>query len=141
MFEQIYRFGHNQAENEYLVRGWGQPEAGFVWSEGSAATVSLPASVGDIEIGISIWGYVTTSLPKQQVLIFVNGLFKGYHEVSQREILSIQHDCGTDERAIELTFYIPTATSPMQLEGAPDYRKLGIAIAAIRIVSAQESDQ
>jgi hypothetical protein len=140
MFEHIYRFGHNLAENEYLVKGWGQPEAGFVWSEGNAATVSLPAPLGDVEIGISIWGYVTASLPKQQVLIFVNGLFKGHHEVSQREILAIQHDCGKDAGGLELTFYIPTATSPSQLEGTLDNRSLGIAIATIRLVSAQESD-
>lgn len=141
MLENIFRFGLNSNQNECLARGWGQPEPGFVWSEGNAATILLPAQQGEFQIDISTWGYVTASLLKQQVLIFADGLFKGYHEVSQREVLTVVHHCRKDTRALELTFYIPTAISPKQLEDAPDNRRLGIAIATIRLALTRAPNQ
>lgn len=131
--DQIYWFGAGQNGNAYLVRGWGEPEEGFVWSEGKASIVALPAFQGNNTLSISLWGYVPSGSTPQDVLLFINGGFAGYNEIREKTVLQITHANSYDTENLELTFYIPSAKSPQEAEGVNDKRRLGIALAVIQI--------
>ena len=73
------------------------------------------------------------STADQEVLLFVNGAMKGYFEVHEKTILRVSHDNTAGTENLELTFYVPSATSPRQAEGSSDDRRLGVALATIQL--------
>lgn len=129
----VYRFGKDLDGNAVLGSGWGEPERGFVWSEGKAAVLKLPAASGVNTLAISVWGYVPNGVMAQEVLIFINGLLKGYFDVGEKTILRLTHDNAGHAESLEVLFYIPSATSPQQAEGSNDKRRLGIALAVVQL--------
>ena len=133
--DRVYRFGKGLDGNTVLKRGWGEPEHGFVWSEGRAGLVVLPALPGNNTLVITLWGYVPAGAAAQDVLIFVDGSLKGCFEVHQKATINVSHDNAVGVDKLELLFYLPSATSPMQAEGMPDARRLGIALASIQLSS------
>ncbi|MDR3520672.1 MAG: hypothetical protein P4L54_03555 [Acidocella sp.] len=126
----IYRFGAGQNGNEFLTRGWGEPENGFVWSEGKYGVVTLPAVPGRCSLAISLWGYVPAGAPAQELLIFVNGKLKTFSKVHEKIIIAIE-DTATEAETLEIQFYMPQAISPKQAEQLKDARVLGIALVTI----------
>jgi hypothetical protein len=119
--------------NAHLRGGWGEPERGFVWSEGKAASIVVPVTSAKSMIAISLWGYVPNGLPAQEVLIFVNTQFKGFFEINDKSIISLNVESVTEAQEIEITFYMPLAISPEKAEGLPDTRRLGVALATLQI--------
>ena len=136
---RVYRFGKELDGNTFLKRGWGEPERGFVWSEGKAGLVTLPALPGANVLAISLWGYVPNGAMAQDVLIFINGSLKGYFEAHEKAVIHVSHDNSADAENLELLFYIPSAKSPQQAENLPDKRRLGIALAVIQVASRGDS--
>ena len=126
----VYRFGKGLNGNEYLTRGWGEPEKGFVWSEGKAGVVTLPGVPGRCSLAISLWGYVPAGSPAQEVLIFVNGKLKTFRVVHEKTIIGIE-DVVSGAEDMEIQFYLPQAVSPKQAERTDDARVLGVALVAI----------
>lgn len=129
----VYRFGKSLDGNTALKRGWGEPERGFVWSEGRAAAVILPALSGMNTLAINLWGYVPNGTTSQETLVFINGSLAGFFEISEKITIRVSHDNTASAAALELLFYIPTATSPLQAEGSFDARQLGLALAVIQL--------
>ena len=130
---RTHRFGVGLEGNALFAGGWGEPERGFVWTEGKVAVLQIPVPAGSHALSISMWGYVPESTPVQEVLIFANGLFKGMFNVKDKAVNKVVQDTSDAVRGIELTFYIPTATSPKRAENSSDERCLGIALALIQI--------
>ena len=126
----VYRFGKELNGNEYLTHGWGEPEKGFVWSEGKAGVVTLPGVPGRCSLAISLWGYVPAGSPAQEVLIFVNGKLKTFRAVHEKTIIGIE-DVVSGAEDMEIQFYLPQAVSPKQAERTNDARVLGVALVAI----------
>ena len=129
----VYRFGKGLDGNSALKFGWGEPERGFVWSEGRAAAVTLPAVRGVNTLAINLWGYVSNGTTSQDALVFINGFLSGYFEIGEKTTIRVSHDNTTGAETLELLFYIPTATSPLQAEGSFDTRRLGLALAVIQL--------
>ncbi len=90
-------------------------------------------------MAISMWGYVPDSTPVQEVLIFANGLFKGLFCVKDKAVNQIVQETADLAKGLELTFYIPTATSPKRAENSSDERCLGIALALVQIQTVSAS--
>jgi hypothetical protein len=130
--DQIIRFGRGMGGNDHLMSGWGEPEAGFVWSEGKFCSLSLPASPGLNIFKFTVWGYVAGSTAAQEVMVYANGILKGYYEVKDLCLINLNHDNITGSDQVEFNFYIPTATSPQVMEGSDDQRRLGLAISVIQ---------
>jgi hypothetical protein len=139
MRSRTYRFGVGLEGNALLSTGWGEPERGFVWTEGKAAGLQIPVSAGVHTVAISMWGYVPDSTPVQEVLIFANGLFKGLFCVKDKAVNQIVQETADLAKGLELTFYIPTATSPKRAENSSDERCLGIALALVQIQTVSAS--
>lgn len=130
---RVYRFGKELDGNACLTSGWGEPESGFVWSEGKASLVTMPAVPGKNILAITLWGYVPDGARAQEVLIFVNGSLKGYFDVFEKTTLRVSDDNVAGAQTLELLFYIPSATSPSQAEGSTDERRLGIALSTVKV--------
>jgi len=128
-----HRFGVGAEGNALLMSGWGEPERGFVWTEGKAATLSVPVPSGVHKISISMWGYVPESTPVQELLIFANGVFKGFFYVKDKVVKSFMQETTDASKEVELTFYIPTAISPKRAENSTDERILGLALALVQV--------
>lgn len=129
----VYRFGKGLDGNAALTRGWGEPERGFVWSEGRAAVVILPALPGENTLAINLWGYVPNGMTSQDTLVFINGCLSGYFEIGEKITVRVSHNNTTSAESLEILFYIPSATSPLQAEGSSDKRRLGLALAVIQL--------
>jgi hypothetical protein len=128
-----HRIGAGLRANSILRSGWGEPEKGFVWSEGRFASLALPGIVGEHVISISMWAYVPVSGVGQDVLIFIDGILKGLFEVTGKTIIRLTHIWVDDLKPAYLDFYIPSAISPKDAEGVSDLRRLGIALAAVQV--------
>ena len=131
-----YRFGAGSDGNSLLTAGWGEPERGFVWTEGKMGTLQIPVPAGSHTVSFSMWGYVTENTPVQEVLIFANGQLKGLFCVKDKVIFPVVVETADSGKGLELCFYIPTAISPKRAENSTDERCLGIALALIQIQSA-----
>ncbi len=129
----VFQFGKGLSGNKVLIRGWGEPEKGFVWSEGKAAAVLLPTRAGSKVISATVWGYAPEGKPVQDVLIFMNGTFKGYFEINNKATIDIKLSSSESSNPIDLLFYLPTAISPREAEGLPDDRRIALALASLRM--------
>jgi hypothetical protein len=130
---RTHRFGVGLDGNALLTLGWGEPERGFVWTEGKIAGLQIPVPAGVHTVSMSMWGYVPESTPVQEVLIFANGLFKGLFNVKDKAVNQIVQDTTDPSKGLEVSFYLPTATSPKLAENSSDERCLGIALALVQI--------
>jgi hypothetical protein len=130
---RIHKFGRNGNANAHLVSGWGAAEDGFVWSEGKCAVINLPLDRAENVLSLSVWGYAPAGRSPQEVLVFADGLFKGFFEIHDKVVIDFKHDFQKSQQDCEIVFYLPAAISPIEAEGLPDGRKLGIALAAMQI--------
>ncbi|MBG0791969.1 hypothetical protein IYY11_00395 [Methylocystis sp. H62] len=129
----IFQYGKGLSGNKTLVRGWGEPEKGFVWSEGKAAALSLPSRARAKLISATVWGYASEGTPVQDVLVFMNGTFKGFFEISDKTTIDIALGSAETSNPIDLLFYLPNAISPRKAEGLPDDRRIAIALVSLRM--------
>ena len=130
---RTYRFGVGLEGNALFAAGWGEPERGFVWTEGKIAGLLVPVVPGIHTVSISMWGYVPESTPVQEVLIFTDGIFKGMFCVKDKVINTVSQETVENSKGLEISFYIPTAISPKRAENSADERCLGIALALLQI--------
>lgn len=131
--DRIHRFGKGQDGNPLLASGWGEPEAGFVWSEGKVSTLRVPLPSPIAELSLSVWGYSPPGVPAQDLLVFVNGALRGHFVVTEKAVHRLQGPFDPGRNGLEVAFFIPNATSPEIAERTNDKRQLGIALAAIQL--------
>jgi hypothetical protein len=129
-----YRFGSGLGSEAALVSGWGQPETGFVWSEGHFAELKLPVSEGKYQISLGIWGYAPGDDDIQKILVFLNGVLAGYYQVKEKTLITVPYvQAEGGDSDLKISIYIPDAKSPKAAERVPDERMLGIALASVAI--------
>jgi hypothetical protein len=138
-----FRFGAGEEGNQYLRSGWYAPEDGFVWSRGRYATVHLTAPVARGVIVIEGWGYAGgPDLPEpmpQEVMIFLNGIFLGLHDMRDRGGRNLPFDVPRREIA-EIGFVILDPKRPIDVENIDDSRLLGLSLQSIYISSYREDE-
>ena len=130
----LIEFGAGEPGDEFLGSGWGTPEQGFVWSEGTFSTIEIPVEQPVSQASFSIWGYVPVGSAPQRVLLFGNGLLLAATEVGDRTILSADlRMIPSGNKKLLFHLYLPQAKSPQEAEGVPDARVLGIALANLSL--------
>jgi hypothetical protein len=130
--QRVLRFGRGEDGNAALREGWGQPEDGFVWSEGKYAQLLVNCPESTKSIGFSVWGYSPEIIGSQDLLVFVEGLLTGFFRVAGKAILQLNLPPNLNGKFLHVSLYVPSAASPSKIEGKNDYRELGIALSAIR---------
>ena len=134
-----YPFGEAESGTGLTGAGWAMPEANFTWSNGSEATIDVPApkAPGDYILRIRCSPYAVADLNRtQRVILAVNG--KEIGAVRLRNIAVLDCDLPAaaiaDRENIRLSFQFPDAVRPSELGRGGDERQLAIALRSISLL-------
>ena len=115
-----------------------QPDNVSTWSAASTAelTFRLPPMRHDLRFTIEVFPFLGNgALTRQDCFIFLNGLFVQFHSV--RTPVELVFTAARDlfsPRANRLSFALPHATSPKELNLGEDLRLLGLAFVKLAAV-------
>ena len=99
-------------------------------------SVALPIPRQDITLEIDAFPFVTDKIQAQQLFVYLNGLFVGFHTFTDRHTLKCPiARSAVSSRSTVLSLVIPTAVSPNSLGLSSDLRKLGLAFFSISFAS------
>ncbi len=97
---------------------------------------SLPIPRQDISLEIDAFPFVTDSITSQQLFVYLNGLFVGFHTFADRHLLKCPVSrSAISSRSTVLSLVIPTAVSPNSLGLSSDLRLLGLSFFSISFAS------
>ena len=134
------QFGFLGNAEPYQTRGWSFPEDGFTWTDGHKASLAVP--ITNPEATVILKANLRALLyqgkiEKQTVHVLVNGQDAGKWVITKRgfheHIVIIPETFFTNPYSMEITFNIPNATSPAQLDVSKDKRCLGIAVRTVEL--------
>ena len=127
----VYQVGEQGSGNFILDTGWSVPEHFGVWSDGSMAKLSLPCSSTQyyfdrhafrIKLIVQPFGIQDISITHQSEVLYQGRLLaETAIDIELKEI-----DCANER--LELTIYLDSARSPLELGYSNDPRKLGVAL-------------
>jgi hypothetical protein len=125
-------FGANGNLKEFSPIGFAAaPDAISTWSEAAVAELAfrLPPLRHDVQFTIEVFPYLADGLiPQQACWVFLNGLFVNYRSVKAPVELTFMV---TRDRlapgANRLSFALPNATAPKDLNLGDDLRLLGLS--------------
>ena len=125
-------FGARGNLNEFNPVGFSpDPDDISTWSEAPLAELSfrLPPLRHDLRFAIEVFPFLANGqIPQQACWVFLNGLFVHYHLVkgSVEMIFTAAREL-FNPRANRLSFVLPNATAPRDLEVGDDLRLLGLS--------------
>ncbi len=130
-------FGKKGNSGSYEVKGWSYPEDGFTWTEGKSAELLL--KTGKIDRDLTMKVIFTPHLHQgkldtQHVNISVNGIKAGELAITspdktEKEIKISRNNLKNGN--LKITFDLPDAVSPEELEVNEDRRVLGLQMWSI----------
>ena len=132
------RFGVEQGGLSCLVKGFSEPERGFVWSVGKESRLRVPLVPGPGEHWLELALNPFVALPareSQRLAVRVNGrtiadeVLVGIGTVGYRIPQELLSDAG-----LTIDLYHPQACSPAALGTGQDHRELGFMLTALRVV-------
>ncbi|MBN9509288.1 MAG: hypothetical protein J0I21_09280 [Alphaproteobacteria bacterium] len=133
-------FGASEATHTLLRGGWSQPEARFVWSQGTRAELRLERPVSQRNYAaLLVFRAFTrdTRLPFQHVEISVNG-----HDVGNIEVfgyivaeMHLPWRLLAGRPEIEFTVDLPKAARPADFGGSKDQRQLALSLERVVLYS------
>jgi hypothetical protein len=134
------QFGFLGNAELYQTRGWSFPEDGFTWTDGHRASLVIPITNPESEVILRINLRALLhqeKIEKQTVHVLVNGQNAGKWMITKpgfhEHRVTIPETYFTNPDYMEITFNIPDATSPEQLEVSKDKRCLGIAVRTVEL--------
>jgi hypothetical protein len=147
--ELPYRFGDTLKFSEggnysrYIETGWGDPEAGYIWSNGSGSRLRIPlaSSDSDLILRVNCTPFlIPPKLTHQRVRVIAGGTEccnwtipgKGGYEC-------LIPASAIKDSVLELTFEFPDAVSPKEHNLNVDTRKLGVAFHSATIVRSGDA--
>lgn len=117
---------------QFLLNGWGEPEAWGVWSEGSEASFFLPMPTARPKnLNISLHAFIAPGHPKIYVSIFANDIFIERMEINEARPPHIKipiNDQNYLSGYVEVRFKIDSPISPFRLNLSGDTRSLGVGL-------------
>jgi len=130
-------FGKNGNSGSYEVKGWSYPEDGFTWTEGKRAELLL--KTGKIDADLTMKVVFTPHLHQgkldtQHVNISVNGEKSGEWDITSPEKTEKEIKISRNNLKngiLKITFDLPDAVSPEELEVNEDQRVLGLQMWSI----------
>ena len=131
-FKTGINFGANGNLNDFSPTGFSpDPDAVSTWSEAAVAELAfrLPPLRHDMRFTIEVFPYLADGLIAQQgCWVFLNGLFVNYSRVKTPVQLTFTIPrARLNPGANRLSFALPDATSPKDLELGDDLRLLGLS--------------
>ncbi len=126
-------------DNVALLSGWSVREAHGVWTDGEVAT--MDAFVGhpvgeDMLVELCLSAYVPSPDHPQRVELSGPDGVIGSFEITHGRPVAYRFALDPDslvDGVLHLTFTIPTAVSPASVSDSGDGRRLGIALASLRV--------
>ena len=133
-------FGKSGNINLFNASGFDLSDGDFYsWTEKQTSWIDIMARwpAKDLNIKLSATPYLATdTIIQQQVFIYVNGLFCGFHGFFESDDCSFLIPRNAiSGRSTRITITIPTAISPKRLGLSEDLRQLGIAITTLSLLS------
>lgn len=138
-------FGAGGDSERIRLLGWAPTEGGFTWTDGigSSLGLRLPHSEYPVRMNLKAAGMnVPGIVPFQPVEVLVNGEKIASWEVADEKVHSAiipQRFVEAPESFLFIDFYLPKATSPLQVGQAPDGRRLGLRVVDLRFEKAPEA--
>lgn len=144
-----YRLGDPIALNEadksdrYLQSGWGAAEPWGRWTAGRVAQMALrvtPPATGTLAIVARAWAFVPPNVDKQEATWVVNGqpiatwTFTASNTPAAQRLVIPREVIGNQEELM-LDIRIGHPIAPAELGSSSDARRLGLALAELKIVS------
>lgn len=134
-----YRFSAESNGAACLGTGWGPIEAGFVWSIGPEATLTVPVAPEGHDLMLQLLGTPHTAPPRyrrQRVAIAVNGHDLGEDDLRAEFALGIPLPAATFGTAttLDIRLRFPDAIAPRDAQLSADTRPLGIALAELLVL-------
>lgn len=130
-------FGAGQPSVDALVSGWSHPEAGFVWTDGPQASLSLSVDrlPQNSRLIINATPYLSEGDSHQSVFVYGNGLLMRYARLDSAGVLDVLIPPYMANNVLvvgglSLTLALPDCKKPPDRK---DARKLGIALHRIEL--------
>jgi hypothetical protein len=132
------RFGAGSPGTRWLSKGWSQPEAGYVWSDGHRAELLIPAcpAAEATLLNFELSPFTHASGVTQNIRISSrNRLVAVWDFAQQGHACLILPRPAKAEEPIKLEWEFPNARSPREVGMNGDLRKLGIALFSVTLYS------
>ncbi len=128
-------FSDTGNSHRYRVSGWHKPEHEHTWSAGQKATLQLnikePAR--DATLRADLTPFVCPALPNQQVEIQVNDQTVESVSLSNNAKLEIAVPKELIQRETTVTFRLPNAASPAEMQVSTDDRVIALALRSLSL--------
>ena len=125
-------FSKQSIGTQFLLNGWGEPEAWGVWSEGSEASFFLPMPTARPKnLDISLLAFIAPGHPKISVSIFANDIFIERMVINEARPPHIKipiNDQNYLSGSVEVRFKVDSPISPFRLNLSGDTRSLGVGL-------------
>jgi hypothetical protein len=140
---QVFNLGKGKTGNQYLLYGWSNPEAGLIWSQGNLSTLFIPVDTkGEIKFSIYAFPYLASGkIKEQKVNVIIDNQVIGEwvfntNEAVEKSVI-IPENFIKDQNLI-VTFELPYAASPLEMNESNDSRKLAIALKSLSIEEVEK---
>lgn len=114
-------------------------DASISWTIQQQCTIefSLPIPRQDVMLEIDAFPFISVEkVESQQVFVYLNGLFQGFHTFRDRETVKFPIiRSAISSRSTLLSLAIPTAVAPKNLNLGNDLRALGLAFFSMSFMS------
>jgi len=132
-YGSLIQFNNNgNYAQQYQGQGWSYPEKSWTWTDGHLATLMIPVKKSDNDLKLKI--NIATIIALQRVGIMVNGGKITEITVNKPGEYDVTiPKTETNNSLLKLTFELPDAVSPHDLNISVDPRTLGIGVQSITI--------
>jgi hypothetical protein len=139
-YDQPIGFGSNGNVGKFPTIGFDLTEEGpSSWTVRQCCELEIPLPMPRQNIGLSIESspfLAKGKISAQQLFVYVNGLFQGFHLFQAPETVTFRVSRNAiTNRATRVHLVIPTAISPKNLGLGSDMRDLGLAVTTLSFVS------
>ncbi len=140
-FGDIVRFDRGGNSAAFRGRGWSEPEAWGIWTEGAEAQLEFRLNqeiASDLRLIADAYGFVHPAHPQQTIDIVVNGtrvakwVFRLSETSGAREAGIPRSLIGAD-RMVRISFVVASPKSPQSVGLSNDKRMLGMAISNMKL--------
>lgn len=118
----------------YQVSGWSAAEKEFTWTDGNKASLEIPIgeAQSDLVLKVKMFPLLGSSVTKQRVSVNINENSLGQWNVDRQDEYEIQIPKSIlKDSVLKVTFEIPDAITPKELNIGNDIRVLGIAVQSL----------
>jgi hypothetical protein len=136
-------FGLGDIGGKNLVSGWAAPEANHNWNDGYEATLLIALKERpETTCRLSIEGraYIAVGLPRQDVLLYVNGFRAGFWRLTNIERCALEAEIEPEfwlnrrgGAVAKCVFHLPDSARPIDITDIQDHRRIGFCFQSMTV--------